>query len=166
MLTSQQLAAIKADILANGDLNSKPNTPDGAFAIADLYALAASPDFIVWRSLVREQEITTQVSPEITTWSWTIFINRTAAEREGWARLFNGTYTVNPSLPQVQQAFLDIFSGSPGLPQRTHLAAMCKRKATRIEKLLATGTGSLVSPATMGFEGNLSYTDILQARAS
>jgi hypothetical protein len=35
-----------------------------------------------------------------------------------------------------------------------------------VEKLLATGTGSDGSPATMGFEGPISYQDVQAARAS
>jgi hypothetical protein len=68
----------------------------------------------------------------------------------------------------VRQAFADIMSGSQNSApaQRTHLTAMAKRAANRIEKLLATGTGSLAVPATMGFVGEVSYQDINEARNS
>ena len=49
-LTSAQQAAIKADILANPDLSAQPNNSDGAFEIARLYNLPASPTFLVWRT--------------------------------------------------------------------------------------------------------------------
>jgi hypothetical protein len=164
MLSNGQLQAIKADISANPDLDSYPAGSDGSFAIAYAYNLPATPDFIVWKTLLHEQDIAGQVSAESTSWSWSAFITRSQGERDGWGRMFNGTYSVNPSLPNVRAAFVDIFSGAPGASQRTHLAAMSKRKASRIEKLLASGTGSLAVPATMGFEGNVTYQEIEQAR--
>ena len=33
------------------------------------------------------------------------------------------------------------------------------------EKVLATGTGTTQTPATMGFEGSISYSDVTDARA-
>ena len=36
---------------------------------------------------------------------------------------------------------------------RTHITAMSKRKATRLEKIFATGTGTLASPGTLVVEG-------------
>lgn len=168
MLTTQQIALIKADIIANSDLSAKPNTPDGAFDIAALYALPAAPDFIVWKSSVSEADIVSKTSDEGTVWSWPAFIARSTGEQGGWARMVGVAGIINPSLPQVRQAITDIFSGSANSApaQRTHLAAMGKRKATRLEKLLATGTGSTAAPATMGFEGAASYSDIQLARGA
>ena len=51
-LTPAQATALKADILANADLNIQPNTSDGAFEIARLYNLAAVPAFTVWKTNV------------------------------------------------------------------------------------------------------------------
>jgi hypothetical protein len=167
-LTTAQLTALKADILADPTLSALPNNPDGNFAIAAAYNLAASPAFKVWRTSVPEHEITGQVSPEGTSWSWPAYIARSVSEQNGWARMFNSSLSINASLPNVRQGITDIFSGaSNSAPaQRTHLAAMSKRDATRAEKLFATGTGSLAAPATMTFEGTLSYFDIEQARTS
>lgn len=41
----------------------------------------------------------------------------------------------------------------------------CKRPATVAEKVLATGTGTTASPATMGHEGAVSYADVQSARS-
>lgn len=165
-LTTAQNAAIKADILASPDLNAFPNTYDGAYPIADLYNAIATPNFIVWKTLLHEQEITSLTSDENTTWSWPAFIARSASEQEGWARMFNGTYTINPSLVQVRAGIADIFSGGTGAAQRTHLLAISKEKATRIEKLLATGTGTTADPATRVFVGNITPTEVYAARNS
>lgn len=167
-LTPAQKTTVKNDILANADLSAQPLTADGAYAIADLYNALAAPDFIVWKTRVSEREITSLTSDENTVWSWPAYIARNEAERNGWARMFTGTYSINPALLQVRQGLADIFSGTANSApaQRTHLLAMGKRKATRIEKLLASGTGTTASPATMTLEGRISFQDVLDARNS
>lgn len=169
-LTTAQLQAIKADIAANGDLNSHPNTSDGNFAIAALYNAPTAPDFWVWRTAVTRSEYVNGVGPDGTTFAWTGagFITRSQGERDAFRELFNHTGTVNPTHASVRQAFQDVFSGGtqPAPANRTHMAAVSRRLATRIEKLLATGTGSTAAPATMGSEGPISYQDVEAARAS
>lgn len=167
-LTPAQLAALKADILADPTLSTFPNTPDGAFAVADAYNQPAAPDWWVWRTSVSQLEIVTATSVDNTTWSWPAYIARTQGERDGWREMFADTGSVNAALPNTRQGFADIFSGNTNNApaQRTHLSAIGRRKATRAEKLFATGTGSAASPGTMTFEGNLGYTDVQAARNS
>lgn len=174
-LTSIQFTAIKADILASPDLAAHPNSPDGNFEIARLYNLPAAPEFWVWRTSVSKSELVNATSTDpdgLTTrtfnWTGSGFITRAQGERDAFMALFNGAGHVNPSLPQVRQAFLDIFSGNtaPAPSNRTHLQNIARRLATRLEKLLATGTGTAVAPATMGYEGLVSYRDIERARTS
>jgi len=168
VLTPAQLLALKNDILADSALNFQPNTSDGAFAIAAAYNLNAAPDFWVWRSQVSKDELVTSVSVDGTTFNWTGsgFISRSAGEQAAWRELFSAEGFVDPSLPNVRQAFADIFSGSqsPAPANRTHLLAVARRRATRAEKLFASGTGSTGNPATMGFEGWLQYQDVQAAR--
>jgi hypothetical protein len=169
MLTPAQLTTLKADINADPVLSTFPNNDDSNFAIADAYNLVASPDFWVWRSKVTKSELVTSIGPDGTTFNWTGngFITRSAGEQTAWQELFNGTQSVNASLTNVRQAFADIFSGTGNAAaNRTHLLAVARRKATRAEKLFATGTGSAGSPATLTFEGNLSFQDVSQARNS
>lgn len=166
-LTSAQLATLKSDIQNDGALNSQPNTPDGNMVIANAYNANASPDFWVWKSRVAKNDLVTSVGPDGTTFNWTGngFITRSAGEQTAWRELFNGTESVNPSLANVRQAFSDIFSGTGNAQaNRTHLLAVARRKATRGEKLFATGTGSTASPGTMVFEGGLTYQDVEAAR--
>ena len=167
MLTTAQNLVIKADILASPDLNVFANDQGGAYAIADLYNKIAIPDFIVWKTVLHEQDITSLTSSEGTVWSWPAFIARSAAEQAGWARMFNGTYTINPSLLQVRNGVADIFSGGTGAAQRTHITAISKEKASRIEKLLAntaSGSGTLPAPATRVFVGTISFSEVFAAR--
>lgn len=165
-LTAAQHTAIKADILANPDLNAIPNSADGAYAIADLYNKIALPDFIVWRVKLHERTITDITSPEGTVWSWVEFMRRIPEEQTGWARMFNSTYVADMSLPQVRAGFNDVFSGALGtaVAQRAHIVAAGKEKSTRLEKLLSTGTGTTLAPATRVFVGNVTHNEIAEAR--
>ncbi len=157
-LTPAQQSTVKADIAANSDLNTKPNNSDGAFAIAALYNLPASPVFRVWRTSVLTRECKTAMV-------WTEYIARSEMERDAWQfMLADGS--INPSDANVRQGILDIFSGAGGAGTRAALTAIAKRDSTRIEKLLATGTGTDGTPATMGFEGPISYNDVQSARNS
>ena len=73
---------------------------------------------------------------------------------------------INASLPDRRAFFDDIFSGAGGALTRPKLLALWKRFATEGEKLYATGTGSDATPATMTFEGSISYQDVSTARGS
>ena len=170
MLTPTQLAALKADILADQSLSSQPMNSDGAFAIAAVYNQNAAPDFWVWRTYVLKHEIVQQTSRNGTNFIWAGngFITRSTGEQTAWHELFNSDLACNPSLLNVRQAFIDIFSGAGNAASnRTHLDAVSRRKATRAEKLFSTGTGLDTSAvaATMSFEGMLTYQDVEQARS-
>lgn len=163
-LTTAQQATLKTFVEADSTLNAFPHNSDGAFAIAEALKADALPDFVVWRTSVREQEFTDDTSSEGTTWSWPAFIARSVGEQTGWNAMFrNGS--INAAKANVRQAFTDIFSGAQNSApaQRTHCAAIAKRKANRLEKLFATGTGSTASPATMAVEGSLSYAEVQSA---
>lgn len=155
-LTAGQLMKLKAAIEADSELNAQPMNSDGAFAIALALNQTASPAFIVWRTDVPTSDCKKAMV-------WTEFIGRSAGERDAWQfMLSNGI--VNAADANVRQGVQDIFSGAQGATSRANLVAISKRSATRAEKILATGTGSDAVPATMGFEGNLSYQDVEQAR--
>lgn len=176
-LQPAQLATLKADIAADATLSAQPTTVDGATVVAAAYNVTASPDFWVWQSTTSEATITQQASVDGTTWSWPAYIARSLNEIEGWKRIMSGiTYLCRPSLASVRQGFSDIFSGNTSLAvaQRTHLLAICRRKATRFEQLFATTSsappttsgnlGSTTNVATMGAEGPLSVNDVYTAR--
>lgn len=113
-----------------------------------------------------KDDITSKQSADATTFDWTAFIARAQGERDGWRELFSVTGTVDASRTQVRQAFADIFSGGTGAAQRAHLLAIARRLATVVERVLASGTGSTASPATMSFEGAIGYQDVMAARRS
>ena len=157
-LTPAQLAAIKADIIANSDLNSQPNTADGAFEIARLYNLQASPAFTVWKTLV-------SISDVGAAFNGTELGNLTTANTGRLTAIaaFMGV-GIRPYLADQRQMFSDIFS--TGGVTSASLQVLWKRLATRIEKLFATGTGSNGAPATLVLEGQITYQEVQQARNS
>lgn len=153
-LTPEQIIALRAAVLADQTALALYNVGDRA-GLADYYNGPASPDFWVWRTSVGEHEITRDVSPDATTWSWTAFIGRSQGERDGYTRMFNTSLTVNPSLPNVRAGFQDIFSGASGAAQRAHLLAMFRRKTNRVERVFVSGTGSTANPGNLGYEGEV-----------
>lgn len=157
-LNSTQSAIVKADILANPDLNVFPNNSDGAYGIAALYNLPANPSFIVWKTSVSRNEVGK-------TFIASALAAITAGNNDKLANFAAWNDTVNPSRADQRTFFDDIFSVAAGASTRAALLALWKRPATRLEKLLATGTGSEASPATMSFEGIVSFSEIEAARA-
>lgn len=157
-LTPSQLGALKTWLDANAPSLTNEQAKD---------ALNALPgtDWWVWRTLVTESEVYEQPSADATTWSWTIYINRTQAEREAWRQMVSMRGGLKPALANVRQGIADIFSGAGGLPQRTHLLAVGRRKATVAEQLFSTGTGSTASPAVMGAEGEITVGNVAEARS-
>jgi hypothetical protein len=164
LLSKAQRATLKASIDVDPTFGPLANTNANADLIVAAYNSLAVPDWIVWKSLLTEHQIVEQTSSANTVWSWTDYINRSQAERDAWVRMFNGTFSINPSIAQVRQGIADIFSGPSGANQRAHLLAMGKRKATRLEKLFATGLGTDAAPSNLVVEGNLTQDDVTAAR--
>lgn len=161
-LTPQQLQALKADIAADQALASKPMTSAGALEIADAYNALASPAFRVWRTAVSRVEIYNRTSDEATTWNWTFYKNQSVAEQNAWVQMFMGDQA-DFSQANLRSGVAAIFT-SASSANATHALAIGKRLATRAEKLFASGTGSVGSPATMGFEGAITSEQVQQAR--
>lgn len=171
-LTPGQLAALKADITAQG-LTGNPNTSDGNTVIQAFYAVTASPDYWVWRTFVPDDEIYSTTTSEATTWSWVSFVGRSQGERDAWRQMVNMAGGIKPSLANARTGINDIFSGPSGVAQRTHVLTVARRPATRGEKLFAVATaggsgtrGSTANPDTLSIEGALSLSDIQMARES
>jgi len=157
MLTPAQLQTLKADIAAS-EFSSYPNDANANFEIAAAYNLTASPDFIVWKTAIPTSAVKQAVV-------WTEYIARSQGERDAFV-LMTADGSVNASDANIRQGFLDIFSGPGGATTRTNLTAISKRKATRAEKVFASGTGSDPAPASLTFEGSLSFQDVEEARRS
>jgi hypothetical protein len=158
MLTPSQLTTLKADILSIPELAAQPLNDDGHFYIAAYYNVIASPAWRVWKTSVSTAEIKDAIN-------WTEYIGRSVGERSAFELLVSN-HVINPAKANVRQGISDMFSGVQGQVTRNALLALGKRDATRAEKLFSIGTGSDAVPATMTFEGNLSYSDVSAARNS
>jgi hypothetical protein len=164
MLTTAQLATVKAAILADPALDAFPNTLDGAFGIAALLNEISVPDFFVWRTHVPVSEIMQNG------FDWTRVDNLTVGKARIWEWM-QLTGTINPAQANVRAGFIAVFTTAGDLATRQAIFGHSQRQATQIEKLLSTGSGTTttdqgVGPATMGFEGNISYQDVVIARNS
>ena len=160
-LTPAQYATLKAAILADATLNAFPNTGDGNFDMAaQKLNVTATPAFIVWKGNVT----VTQTGQSFNGTELAGLTTGNQSRLQTIAQYFTGGY--NAGLADVRQMFNDIFSGAGGANTRTNLLALWKRSALLGEKILATGTGSDATPATMGYEGSISPTDVQVARNS
>lgn len=179
MLTSSQKTAIKAAIDADPALSSKPLTADGADAIAK--ALNSITTFVVWRTDAPIESIhdqilwsvfTPQDAPDATA-LWSNRSHQCQSKQLNLTMLLSRTNgTINGSLPNVraglQDALTNIPSGALGATQAagwTNVRLALQRFATRVEQILATGTGTQASPGNLTREGTITYQEVEEARA-
>jgi len=129
-------------------LSYQVNPEPGSTYFPVLPGVLWTPDWYVWRTAVSVK----QIMENGFTWA------SVDAMTDGKARIWEWMAMVgeiNPSKLNVRQGLQDAFgSNQPNI--QLHL----KRLATIGEKLLSTGTGSSASPAVMGYEGEIQYTDI------
>ena len=156
-MTPAQLATLGAYIAATPALNAYPNSSDGAYEIAVLLNQPAAPAFYVWRTEYTPEQMRAAIANGITQLD-----ALTASKRDSLLWLVAGA--VNAAETAVRAAFNDL-TGS----QNTLKAALTdggKRTASLVEKVLATGTGSFAAPAVAGFDGTVSYQEVMAARAA
>lgn len=183
-LTTAQLATLKADILANSDMNAQPAGNTGAYAIAALYNAASSTD--VWRTEAPVSAITDAIdwskyTPVDAADGTAIFTNRLLViqtKQMNLQSMIQGRTSVDASKANLRAGLRDAVIALPagasgaavaagGTGGATVLAALV-RKATRFEKLFAvtsaqTGT---VTANLLALEGNVSSDDVQTARES
>ena len=157
-LTPEQLAALKADIAADPVLSVLPNTLSAATDIADIYNALASPEFVVWKTSVNPDDIMRNGM------DWTRVDNLSVGKARIWDWMTKlGTF--DASKPNIRSGIDASWVGTAqDLAVRAMVYTHCKRAAARIEKLYATGTGTIESPATMTFEGGIGQGDVYSAR--
>jgi hypothetical protein len=159
-MTPAQYATLKAAILADSTLAALPITDNGSSQIADAMNQIAVPDFVVWKTNVSITAVGDAINGgEL---SGLTTLNSTRLQT---IALYS-TNGVNPSIADRRQFFDDVFSGAGGALTRAKLLTLWKRLALRIEKVYAVGTGTDASPATLSFEGTITYRDVTTARQS
>lgn len=159
MLTLVQLTTLQAAI--NGDQAALALwTAGNPGAVADYFNAPASPAFVVWRTQVTWDEIMengmdfTRVDNLTNGSKWRI-----------WEWLFkNSANSINPSKPNHRAGIDAAWVGTgQDLAVRAAVYVHCKRDAARIEKLFAVGVGTTADPATMTFEGEIPFDQVIAA---
>lgn len=164
MLTSAQLATLKAFIAADPTMSAIPAGSDGAFAIKDLLNATASPAFTVWKTNVSVDEIMRNGM------AWDRVDNLTVGKARIWDWMTRlGTF--NAAKVNIRAGIDAAWVGTQAdLNVRAMIYTHCKRAATVVEKLFADtsggGVGTDANPATTVFEGLISYQDVDAARNS
>lgn len=163
-LTTEQAAALRADILASNDPDVVAARGGGAVGrndteLARLYNLAASPAYTAWKVSITKDEIYGNG------FSWAQIDNVTEPRWRIWVELFdNEARACAPYKPNVRAGIGEVWTGTAAKEAvRDYVLAKCKRAATRVERLFATGTGSDAVPGVLAVEGELTPSDIGRA---
>jgi hypothetical protein len=156
-LNESQLMTLKAAIAAETDAEFVANRSMGATgAMAAFYNVEASPAFYVWKSNYSVQDIANGIEGGITQLD-----ALTASKRDSLLWWAERSHDMRQA---ATQAAVNDLCGS----QNTLKASVLdngKRKVNRGEKLFSTGTGSLATPGSTTYEGNISNEDIVRAIA-
>ena len=160
MLNETQLAVFKTALDAETDSELVGYRDSGATPlIAQWYNRDADPAVIVWRTDVNQDEIMQNG------FDWVRVDNLANGKARIWEWMFaNESRSFNPSKLNVRAGIEEVWKGTQAdLAVRAAVYVHCKRNATRIEELFASGLGTDESPSTMDFEGNLSEYDVTMA---
>ena len=155
-LTTQQQATLKAYIQNDATLNAQPNNNTGNGEIANALNADASPAFYVWLTAYTPELKAQAIDNGITQVD-----NLTASKRD--TLLWWASRTHDASKAATQQAMSDLCGSQNTL--KSALIDGAKRKARLLEKVMSTGTGTLASPATMGYEGAITADEVEQVRS-
>ena len=163
-LTSGQKSQLKTYITSNSDTNAAYLVGNNQL-LANLLNQDNSPNFWVFRTSQTRDNYIGQTSQDGTTFIFAGdgFVSRTASEILAFNSMFSSEGKVNPSMPNVVQGFIDIFTGAVGTnaqKNRTHLAAMSRRLASRCEKVFQTGAGTTANPDVLVTEGPITVSDL------
>lgn len=160
MLSDAQLQTFRAALFAETDPELVGYRTNGQTTmIAQWYRGVASPQFIVWRTNVTQDEIMQNG------FDWTRVDNLANGPARVWERMFNNAdRSIDPSKPNVRAGIEAVWKGTAAdLAVRAAVYVHCKRPANRIERLFATGTGTTEAPGTLVVVGELSEYDVTRA---
>lgn len=154
MLTDAQKTALLANIQIT-PVALTLYTDGNLSGLADFYNEPAAPAFTVWKSSVSAEEIMRNG------FDWTRVDNLAVGLARVWEWMFQFG-TIDPSRANIRAGIEQVWKGTaPDLAVRAAVYVHCKRPASRIERLFATGTGSDAVPGTMVYEGPLNFGDLI-----
>jgi len=190
-VTPAQLTALRQAIDANPTWAAIPNNSDGNYTLAALLNAQASPAFSVWRTDAPVNAILDAINWGTYTPSDAIALTDPTLTQQvsrlltiqtkqmNLQLMVQGREVINCSRPNVRgglrDAVIQVPSGangaatSPGGANGATVLAQCIRNATEAEKILATAsqasdTTGATTARVMGFEGNVTPTDVETAR--
>ena len=153
-LTSAQKQTLATFIANNAVWAAMPKNSDTAYYIAEQLNKPESSTYIIWKSAVDVDEIMRNGL------DWTRVDNLSV----GKARIWDGMTrlgTLNPSKANIRAGIDATWVGtSADLAVRAVVYTHCKRQATVVEKLFASGSGTDSSPSVMSIESPISYQDV------
>lgn len=152
--TTAQKQALKAAINADSTLATQAAASDFE-SVANALNLPSSPAFIVWRTSVTRKEILRDPA-----YDWTRVDNLSVGKARIWDSMFiDGP--IDASQANIRAGVAAVWVGtSADLAVQAAVLQKCKRTAFRVEKVLATGTGSDATPGLLTFEGSVTVFDI------
>lgn len=173
-LTQAQRTALAADIQVNRALIAAGDTAGAA----DFYNAVASPDYWVWNPAVETkaimdaimwQNLTPTVNGDGTVPATIDWANRSLAcqgKQFNIQTMLAGRESIDATRTNIRAGLQDALSNVPAGASGAVVSAgwanvkiAMTRKATRIEKLFATGNGSVATPSLMSYVGPTSYLD-------
>lgn len=72
---------------------------------------------------------------------------------------------MTPQQLATLRAYIDSVPAWSALPNNSESADVIARALNAEAKVLSAGAGTTASPATMGYEGNVNYADVQEARS-
>ena len=159
MLTDAQLQTLAAVIRASTD-----QTVIDALAIRNDMALAdwcnSASAFVVWKTAATQDELM-----QLAGFDWAQIDNLTAGQARIWEWLFaNERRSIDASKAQVRAGISECWKGTAAkVAVATAVLNGCKRFASQVEKIFATGTGSDASPGVLVFAGTVGHPDVSAA---
>ena len=162
-LTPEQKLAFAADLQANQNADVLAWIAQNSVGmIADWYNAAALPAYIVWKTRLELEEITSNG------FDWVRVDNLSVGKARIWEWMFGSEdKSINPSKPNIRAGIAEVWKGTPAdLAVQASVLAHCKRPASRVEKLFAVGVGTSAEPAMLAFEGLIHWQDVVDALAA
>jgi len=155
-LTPQQRVTLAANIIASSEFDLIPHNENGAYMIADAYNTPTAA-FVVWKTTLSADEVMRNGI------DWTRDDNLSVGKARVWEWMSRlGSFDCSKT--NIRAGVDAVWVGTAAdLAVRTYVYTQCKRLATRVEKLFATGTGTDATPALLVFEGAINYRDVADA---
>ena len=177
MLNNTQLVTLRTAIDADPVL-VQAISAGSVNVVVKAFNAPASPDFTVWKTSVRTEEVFDAINwatltPADIPDGTAAYTNRSLAcqgKQFNLQTILTGRDSISGSKLNIraglQDALTNVPSGTGGNPVNAGWAgvkAVLSRLATRGEQLFAIGTGSVASPATLVLDGNITDSDVEQA---